>query len=232
MNAVTTEVRSAHGALMRVYDARRALFATMGLGAMLAVTFPDPHEAVPRQVMSHSAVDEAVGADYPDAASMRDARQAPSAAVLYEQNVVAESIAGRYRLALEAVAPFVVTAYRAGEESSVDPLLILAVIAIESSFNPAAESVHGAKGLMQVMAKFHMEKVALHGDQDILLDPEANIRIGTQILREYLHQFGETEAALQMYVGAANDRNSMYARKVLAERSRIKQTLIRLRRAT
>ena len=148
-----------------------------------------------------------------------------------EQRAVAEFIARRYRVADKAAARFVATAYRAGKESSVDPLLILAVIAVESRFNPVAESVLGAKGLMQVMAKFHMEKVALHGEEDVLLEPEANIRIGAQILREYLRRFGETETALRMYAGSFDDANSQYAGKVLAERSRIEQTLIRLRRA-
>ena len=42
------------------------------------------------------------------------------------------------------------------------------MVAIESSFNPLAESEHGAKGLMQVMAKFHMDKIAMHGDTDMV----------------------------------------------------------------
>lgn len=154
---------------------------------------------------------------------------APSTAALHEQRVVGEFIAARYRIARETIAAFVTTAYQAGEESSVDPLLILAVIAIESSFNPAAESVLGAKGLMQVIAKFHMEKIAPHGNLEVLVDPNANIRVGTQILREYLQRFGETKAALQMYGGGVNDPNAAYAQKVLAERARIEQTLVRLR---
>lgn len=204
------------------------MFATVSVGTMLAVILSVPHLATPRQIANRSTAGEVPGGKYADSAN---ARNTPSAAVLDEQRVVAESIARRYRVAHEEVAAFVVTAYQAGDESFVDPLLILAVIAIESSFNPAAESVLGAKGLMQVMAKFHTERVALHGDQDVLLDPETNIHIGTQILREYLSRSGETEAALQMYAGAINDPNSAYARKVLAEHSRIKQALIRLHRA-
>jgi len=229
MNAVTAEVRTEFGAMVRGYDLRLALFAAVGLAAALAVALPVSREAVQRQVMTSSAAGEAPGANY--AAGTIEARQAPSAAVVREQRLVAEFIAKRYRVADEAIARFVATAYRAGKESSVDPLLILAVIGIESRFNPVAESVLGAKGLMQVMAKFHMEKVALHGDQDVLLEPEANIRIGAQILREYLRRFGETETALQMYAGALDDANSKYAGKVLAERSRIEQTLIGLRHA-
>jgi soluble lytic murein transglycosylase-like protein len=215
--------------MVRVYDLTRALFAAVGLAVVLAVAFPVPREAIQRQIVTSSTAGEAPGANY--SAGMIEAKQAPSAAVAREQRAVAEFIARRYRVADEAAARFVATAYQAGKESSVDPLLILAVIAVESRFNPVAESVLGAKGLMQVMAKFHMEKVALHGDQDVLLEPEANIRVGAQILREYLRRFGETETALQMYAGNFDDANSQYAGKVLAERSRIEQTLIRLRRA-
>lgn len=215
--------------MVRVYDLTRALLAAVGLAAMLAVALPVPREAIPRQIVTSSAAGEAPGANY--SAGMIEAKQAASAVVAREQRAIIEFIAKRYRVADEAAARFVATAYRAGKESSVDPLLILAVIAVESRFNPVAESVLGAKGLMQVMAKFHMEKVALHGDQDVLLEPEPNIRVGAQILREYLRRFGGTETALQMYAGAFDDANSVYARKVLAERSRIEQTLMRLRRA-
>ena len=215
--------------MVRVYDLTRALFAAVGLAAVLGVALPVPREAIQRQIVASSAAGEAPRANY--SVGMIEAKQAPSAAVAREQRAVAEFIARRYRVADKAAARFVATAYRAGKESSVDPLLILAVIAVESRFNPVAESVLGAKGLMQVMAKFHMEKVALHGDQEVLLEPEANIRVGAQILREYLRRFGETETALQMYAGNFDDANSQYAGKVLAERSRIEQTLIRLRRA-
>ena len=215
--------------MVRVYDLARALFAAVGLAAVLAVDIPVPGEVIQRQIVTGSAAGEAPGANH--STGMIEAKQVPSAAVVREQRAVTDFIARRYRVADEAVARLVAIAYRVGKESSVDPLLILAVIAVESRFNPIAESVLGAKGLMQVMAKFHMEKIALHGDQNVLLEPEANIRVGAQILREYLRRFGETETALQMYAGALDNANSVYARKVLAERSRIEQTLIRLRRA-
>ena len=229
MNAVAAEVRTEFGARVRAYDLTRALFAPVGLAAVLAVSLLVLREAIQRQVVTSSATSEGSGTNY--AADVIEATHARSAAVAREQRVVTEFIAGRYRVADEAIARFVATAYRAGRESAVDPLLILAVIGIESRFNPVAESVLGAKGLMQVMAKFHMEKVVLHGNEDVLLEPEANIRIGVQILREYLRRFGETETALQMYAGALDDANSKYAGKVLAERSRIEQILIGLRHA-
>jgi soluble lytic murein transglycosylase-like protein len=138
-----------------------------------------------------------------------------------EQRAVAEFIAKRYRVSEQAVSGFVSTAYRAGEEYSVDPLLILAVAAVESRYNPVAESVTGAKGLMQVIPKFHLEKLLDHGGEGALLDPEVNITVGAQILREYQRRFGDTETALQMYAGAFDEPTSQYANKVLAEKARL-----------
>ena len=147
-----------------------------------------------------------------------------------EQRAVSEFIAKRYRVAQDAAAGFVATAYQAGSNWKVDPLLILAVMAVESRYNPVAESNMGAKGLMQVIAKFHPEKLAGHGGESALLDPHVNIQVGAQILREYLRRFGETETALQMYAGAFDEPNSQYAFKVLAERARLEQLLKQFKR--
>ena len=147
-----------------------------------------------------------------------------------EQRMVADFIANRYRVSADFVAPVVMTAYQAAARSSLDPLLVLAVIAIESSFNPTAVSITGARGLMQVMPKYHMDKIALHGDESILFTPRMNIRVGVQILQEYLRRAGEIESALQMYVGAIDDANSSYARKVMTERSLLDRMVAGLRR--
>jgi len=138
-----------------------------------------------------------------------------------EQRAVIEYIARRYRVSDQAVAGFVATAYRAGAEYSVDPLLVLAVVAIESRYNPVAESTVGAKGLMQVIPKYHLEKLMDHGGEQSLLDPYVNIMVGTQILREYQRRLGDTEAALQMYGGAFDEPTPQYANKVLAEKARL-----------
>ena len=138
-----------------------------------------------------------------------------------EQRAVAEFIAKRYRVSESAISGYVATAYRAGEQYSVDPLLILAVMAVESRYNPVAESLVGAKGLMQVMPKYHLEKLMDHGGEDALLEPEVNIQVGAQILREYQRRFRDTETALQMYAGAFDEPSSQYANKVFAERARL-----------
>lgn len=148
-----------------------------------------------------------------------------------EQRAVTEMLAKRFRVAQEAVGGFVAAAYRAGEDTSVDPLLILAVIGVESRFNPVAESTFGAKGLMQIIPKFHKEKLVEHGGDDALLDPEVNILVGAQVLKEYIRRFGGTESALQAYAGAFEEPTSMYAKQVLSERSRIAQVIAKLRRA-
>lgn len=138
-----------------------------------------------------------------------------------EQLAVTEYIAKRYRVSEAAVRTYVSAAYRAGAQYSLDPLLILAVMAVESSYNPIAESGVGAKGLMQVMPRFHLEKLADRGGEDALLEPEVNILVGAQILREYQRRLRNMQAALQMYAGAFDEPTSQYANKVFAEKARL-----------
>jgi soluble lytic murein transglycosylase-like protein len=143
---------------------------------------------------------------------------------------VSEFIAKRYRVAEDAAGEFVAIAYRAGEQHRVDPLLILAVMAIESRYNPVAESVMGARGLMQVIPRYHPEKLEPHGGEQALLEPEVNIVVGAQILREYTRRFGDLEAALQMYNGALDEPTSQYANKVFAEKARLDVLRVKARK--
>lgn len=149
-----------------------------------------------------------------------------SAQAREEQRAVAGFIARRYRVAGTASSTYVSSAYRSGLAYSVDPLLILAVMAIESSYNPEAESHMGARGLMQIIPRWHMEKLAEHGGEGALLDPEVNIQVGARILREYMARAGEMQAALQMYNGARDEPTARYAGKVLAEKARLRQFLV------
>lgn len=149
-----------------------------------------------------------------------------------EQQALAEFISKRWRIADSAAAKFVSIAYRAGQRHSVDPVLILAVMAIESRYNPVAESVMGAMGLMQVIPRFHLEKLLDHGGEHALLDPEVNIHVGAQILREYYRRLGDLQAALQMYAGAFDEPSSQYAAKVFAEQARLEPVRQRARKQT
>jgi soluble lytic murein transglycosylase-like protein len=183
---MTQQVSSALNAL-------KELLALVGVASILAfLLFPQPgpvEKALPSLV-----IDQLIEAPSP----VEGPIPASVAEIVLnrEQQVMAEFIAKRYRVAEDAAGEFVAVAYRAGARFSVDPLLILAVMAIESRYNPVAESGMGARGLMQVIPKYHPEKLEPHGGEQALLEPEINILVGAQILREYQRRLGDTEAAL------------------------------------
>ncbi len=130
-------------------------------------------------------------------------------------------LARKYRVADSAVLALVQGAGKAAKENGVDPLLVLAVMAVESSLNPFAESNMGAQGLMQVMTNLHEEKFERFGGVSQALHPLANIGVGTQILAEYVKRGGSVEDGLKMYVGATGPTDGGYGAKVLAERQRL-----------
>ena len=141
-----------------------------------------------------------------------------------QQQNVTSWLAKRYRVAGDAANMLVSTAYMTAHEIKLDPLLILAVMAIESGLNPFAESPMGAKGLMQVMAKVHHDKFQEVGGAQAALNPVANIRVGAQILKDYVKRTGSVEGGLKTYVGAADfESDSGYGARVLAEYQRLKQ---------
>lgn len=172
------------------------------------------------------------GLDLPGMDASADAQAMDGAQAMYgfrvasmdvqpQQRVVAAYLARRYRVAGDAIERLVDEAYTVGQKANLDPLLILAVVAIESRFNPIAESAYGAKGLMQIVPRFHPEKLVAHGGADALLEPSVNIRVGAQILKSYIRQAGSLESGLQVYAGAADDPDHRYAQKVMAEQARL-----------
>ena len=144
--------------------------------------------------------------------------------------VIANYLSRKYKVASDATEQLVSGAFDAGQQVGVDPLLILAVMAVESKFNPIAESVMGAKGLMQVIPKHHHDKLVEHGGADSVLDPMTNILVGARILKEYTRRGGSLEAGLQLYSGNLSDASGQYAQKVMAEMDRLRQTIYRYER--
>lgn len=141
-----------------------------------------------------------------------------------EQAAVSYWISKKYRVAAEPIAAIVAEAYELGAKQKIDPTLILAVMAVESSFNPYAQSSVGAQGLMQVMTRVHTEKYENFGGNHAAFDPVSNLRVGASILKEYIQITGSVEGALKYYVGAANlNSDGGYANKVLAEHRRLRQ---------
>jgi hypothetical protein len=141
-----------------------------------------------------------------------------------QQAAVAFWLSKKYRVAPEPLSALVAEAYDIGERTKLDPTLILAVMAIESGFNPFAQSSVGAQGLMQVMTRVHSDKYENFGGKLAAFDPVTNLRVGVKVLQECIQRAGSLQAGLKFYVGAANlPDDGGYADKVMAEHARLKQ---------
>ena len=117
-------------------------------------------------------------------------------------------------------------AFETGTRSKLDPTLILAVVAVESGFNPFAQSPVGAQGLVQVMTHVHSDKYERYGGKLAAFDPVANMRVGVKVLQECIARAGSLELGLKQYVGAANkEDDGGYTAKVLAEHARLQAVL-------
>jgi len=131
-------------------------------------------------------------------------------------------IARKYRIAHKAAGVLIKNVFKVAREFDMDPQLVMAVIAIESRYNPFAESHVGAQGLMQVMPEVHKDKFDDFTDGvDAALNPLANIQVGTQILRDCIKRRGSVRGGLACYVGATGPDDGGYGARVLAEMRRI-----------
>jgi soluble lytic murein transglycosylase-like protein len=135
-------------------------------------------------------------------------------------------VSRRYRVSTEALQPIFATAQSVGRELRLDPLLIVAVIGVESGFNPFSQSVFGAQGLMQVVPRFHLDKLPEEADQSAFLNPVTNVQVGARVLKESIRRNGGLEDGLQQFGGAINDPDRRYSTKVLAEKQRLEQAFI------
>jgi soluble lytic murein transglycosylase-like protein len=142
-----------------------------------------------------------------------------------EQNLVTNYLARRYRVAQEPVSKLVKAAFETGREVGLDPLLLLAVMAIESGFNPYAESGVGAQGLMQVMAKVHSDKFQYFGGTRAALEPSTNIKVGALVLKDCIARGGSLPGGLRLYVGSTSPDDGGYGAKVMAERDRLRDVV-------
>ncbi len=142
------------------------------------------------------------------------------------QAAVAQWLARRYRVAPEPVGALVKEAWQVGTKAGLDPTLILAIMAVESSFNPFAQSAVGAQGLMQVMTNVHNAKYTAFGGKHAAFDPVTNLRVGVEVLKECISRAGSLEAGLRFYVGAGNQgEDGGYAGKVLSEQHSLRQVV-------
>ncbi|MBI2306557.1 MAG: transglycosylase SLT domain-containing protein [Rhodocyclales bacterium] len=140
-----------------------------------------------------------------------------------------EAVARRYRVSMDALEPIFTAAEASGRDLRLDPLLIVAVIAVESRFNPFSESVVGAQGLMQVIPRFHQDKLPKGADEMSFFDPVVNVQVGARVLQESIRRNGGLVPGLQQFAGAADDPDQRYAGKVLAEKARLESIAARQR---
>ena len=141
-----------------------------------------------------------------------------------QQAAVAFWLSKKYNVAPEPLSALVAEAYAVGAKVKLEPTLILAIMAIESGFNPFAQSPVGAQGLMQVMTKIHSDKYEDFGGKLAAFDPITNLRVGVKVLQGCIARAGSLEGGLKHYVGAANlAHDGGYANKVVAEYARLYQ---------
>ena len=143
-----------------------------------------------------------------------------------QQANVAHWLSRKYRVAPEPLSALVAEAFTVGEKVRLDPTLILAVMAIESRFNPYAQSPVGAQGLMQVLTRVHSDKYEDFGGQMAAFDPLSNLRVGVKVLQDCIKQAGSIEGGLRLYVGAVTTDGSSYINKVMAEHLRIRSVAL------
>ena len=161
------------------------------------------------------------GSDEPEAvnrATASDPKELPR-----QQAAIAHWLANKYRVAPEPISRLVQEAWSVGQKAQLEPTLILAIMAIESSFNPFAQSPVGAQGLMQVLTSVHNDKYKAFGGNLAAFDPVTNLRVGVQVLKESIQRAGSLDEGLKYYVGAANmPDDGGYAQRVLAMHEQMK----------
>src|SRR6478752_1515096 len=209
-------------------------FALLGLATVFAVLAlaarPDLRQSGEEQLMGwlqsrKPAPEVVVVSDLEPTAIERTTAASPHE-LPKQQAAVAYWLSKKYRVAAEPLSVLVAEAFDLGKKTKLDPTLILAIMAVESSFNPFAQSQVGAQGLMQVMTRVHGEKYESAGGTLTAFDPVTNMRVGVKVLQECIARAGSLEGGLRYYVGAANlTEDGGYAGKVLAEHERLRQVI-------
>jgi len=213
-------------------DASHNTLALVGLAAVVTLAFGFGRADLRRQVESmtldylqqrHEQRELAAGNLLPSLSEPEAVTRATAAdprSLPREQAAVANWIARRYKVAPEPIGALVQEAWMIGRRAGIDPTLILAIMAIESSFNPFAQSPVGAQGLMQVMTRVHDDKYVAFGGTHAAFDPISNLRVGVQVLKECIARAGGLQEGLRQYVGAAlMESDGGYVGRVLAEQS-------------
>lgn len=215
----------------RIWAAARHGMALIGLATLAALALLAAHPEL-RADVQRALVAGWITDDVADVVSLvADGDEGVSDRVLAadlqalppEQARVAQWLARKYRVASEPIGALVAEAYQLGPQLRLDPALILAVMAIESRFNPFAASPWGAHGLMQVHTRVHADKFEALGGALAVFDPLSNLRVGAAILQDAVRRAGSIPGGLRLYVGAVTSDGADYIVKVLSEYERLKR---------
>ena len=201
-------------------------FALLGLGLVFAIITltarPDLRQAGEAQLITWLQERQEIAIGYTEPDAIDRATAAEPKDLPKQQAALAFWLARKYGVAPEPLSVLVSEAFEIGAKAKLDPTLILAIMAIESGFNPFAQSPVGAQGLMQVMTKVHSDKYENFGGKLAAFDPVTNLRVGVKVLQECITRAGSVEGGLKFYVGAGNMENDGgYASKVMAEHARL-----------
>ena len=201
-------------------------FALLGLAVVFAVITliarPDLRQAGENRLIGWLEQRRDANVEYVEPAVVVRVNAVEPKELPKQQALLAFWLARKYGVAPEPLGVLVSHAFEIGAKAKLEPTLILAIMAIESGFNPFAQSPVGAQGLMQVMTKVHTDKYENFGGKLAAFDPVTNLRVGVKVLQECIARAGSIEGGLKYYVGAANmPDDGGYTAKVMAEYSRL-----------
>lgn len=213
------------GCMALTHNGMALLGTGLALSAALLLAQPELRHDAEQQLLGWLQQRQTVAA-VPVTATTEPERPAAvtSGQLPRQQEQVAHWLSRKYRVAPEPLSTLVAEAFALGKRIRIEPTLILAVMAIESRFNPYAQSPVGAQGLMQVMTRVHTDKYDDFGGHLAAFDPVSNLHVGVQVLQECIARAGGSiEGGLKLYVGAVTTDGSGYVNKVLSEHKRLRQ---------
>ena len=92
-----------------------------------------------------------------------------------------------------------------GKKFGIEPSLILGLMLAESTFDKHAISNVGAFGLMQVLPRWHTEKIKVARDtlgQPDPFDIDTNVFLGTWVLKDCMKKYSSVDNGLKCYNGS------------------------------
>lgn len=214
------------GCVALTHNGMALLGTSLALSAALLLTQPELRHDAEQQLLGWLQQRQTVATAPAAASASTEVRPATvtSGTLPRQQEQVAHWLSRKYRVAPEPLSTLVAEAFALGQRIRIEPTLILAVMAIESRFNPYAQSPVGAQGLMQVMTRVHTDKYDDFGGHLAAFDPVSNLHVGVQVLQECIARAGGSiEGGLKLYVGAVTTDGSGYVDKVLSEHKRLRQ---------